>query len=133
MNRRDERGITILESLMGAVIIGLVVAGTMTAFVTAIAIARNAIFATEGAAFAVQTIERFRNHIACDDAWLNPANCGFAAAIPWTADPLPGGALGSTLPGGVRVYRVTPGPDDFDGDGLPDYLVVNVQVSWTPP
>ena len=123
---------TILESLMGAAIIGLVVAGTMAAFVTAIAIARNAIFATEGAAFAVQTVERFRNHIACDDAWFG-ANCGFAAAIPWTADPLPGGALGSTLPGGVRVYQVNPGPDDFNGDGLPDYLILDVQVSWVPP
>ena len=122
---------TILESLMGATIIGLVVAGTMAAFVTAIAIARNAIFATEAAAFAVQTVERFRNHIACDDAWFG-VNCGFAAAIPWTADPLPGGPLGSTLPGGARVYRVNPGLDDFNGDGLPDYLVVDVQVSWVP-
>jgi len=131
----SERGVTFLEILIASLITALVVSGTMMAYVTAVKISREAVFVSEATAFAVQTMERFRNRMACDDAWLDPDTCGPGLGLPnvWTADVLPGGAQGSTLPGGARVYKVTEGPDDFDGDGVGDYYRVMAKVSWVTP
>jgi prepilin-type N-terminal cleavage/methylation domain-containing protein len=131
----SQRGVTLLEILISSLIVSVVVGGTMMAYLTALRIAREAIYFSEATAFAVQTFERFRSRMACDDAWLDPASCGAGVGLPvvWTADPLPGGAQGSKLPQGSRQYILAPGPDDFDGDGIRDYYQVMVKVSWVPP
>ena len=132
---RSERGVTLLEILIGSLITAVAVGGTMLAYVTALRIAREGIYIGESTAFVVQTMERFRSRMACDDAWLNPATCGPGAGLPavWTADGLPGGAQGSALPQGSRQYQVTAGPDDFNADGIPDYYQVMAKVSWVAP
>jgi Tfp pilus assembly protein PilV len=132
---RSARGVTLLEILVGSLVVAIAVGGTMMSYVTALRIAREGIFTSEATAFIIQTFERFRSRMACDDAWLDPNTCGQGLGLPtvWTADALPGGATGSALPQGARVYQVTQGPDDFDGDGVRDYYRVMVKVSWVPP
>ncbi len=93
-------GFTLLEVLVAAIVGAIVVAAGMMAFVSASRMTRtkNLPGESEAAGYAQQTIEKYRNYIACDTAWFNATTCAPTAAMPttaWTDDPLP---LASTLP-----------------------------------
>ena len=132
--RMNEHGLTLVEIIAAAVIGTLIAAGTMMAFVTATRISRAS--PTESAAvfLAQQTIERFRNRVACDDPWYDgPPNCDpDPANLPGlgTPDPIPASSLLATY-GGERTYRVTRS-DCAGGVGF-DCLEVETKVTWTPP
>ncbi len=128
MRWRGNQGLTQIEVLAASVIAAVIAGGTMTAFLTASKLTQTAPRDTEAALAAQDTLERFRNHIACDDAWFDPASCGMTGALSGS-DPLP---AGSQLPGGARNYTVTPA--DCDGNGSAgDCLQVSVTVTWSPP
>jgi hypothetical protein len=139
---RNAKGLSLLEVLIAA-LIGMVVAGgTMLAFTTAEKVSVGASGAVEAADFAQQTIERFRNRIACDDEeWFDPATCqavASAAMTGWTFDPVDAtdglpdspGTLSMIGQGGSRQYKVT--EVDCDGDDIVgDCLQVEAKVTWT--
>lgn len=133
ISRSEISGMTFMEVLVSAVIAALIVGATMSAFVTALNISlgwKGPILQAKAAAFNQQTLERFRNRMACDDVVFD-ANCDpDPTKLPtnWTSDPLPPGSL----PGGTRQLKVN--PLDCDGvEGAGDCLQVMVKVQWTPP
>jgi len=130
-------GVTLVEVLIAALVGVMIAGGTMLAFMTAKKISVGAAGVVEAANFAQQTVERFRNKIACDDPdWFTAATCStILPAVPpgWTTDALPGnpGLLSLIGQGGSRRYQVT--PVDCDGDGTPgDCFRVDVKVAWSP-
>ena len=128
-------GITLLEVLIAALMGAMIAGGTMLAFTTAKKTSVRGAGVVEAADFAQQTIERFRNKIACDDPdWFSAATCATILPAPaWTADSLPGspGSLSMIGQGGSRQYRVT--PSDCDGDGTNgDCFQLDTKVAWSP-
>lgn len=124
---------------MASVIGVLVAAGTAKAFVLAAKLARRSVATVEATDYAAQTLERFRNRIACDDAWFSTA-CNFVgptSSVP--DDPLPAGPAVSSRSAFLhpnftpaRRYRVQPA--DCDGNGTAgDCYRVEVKVSWGSP
>ena len=131
--RETERGVTLLEILVASIVGVLLAGGTMMAFVMSKKVSANAAGRVEAADLAQQTLERFRNRIACDDAWFTASTCAPGPGLPtgWTSDVLP---VGSSLlaQGGARQYRVT--PRDCDGDGATgDCFQVENRITWSPP
>jgi len=135
--RRARAGFTLLEVLVAGVIMSVAAAGTMASLVAAARMVRqqNNTGTAEAAWYAQETAERFRNMMACDSAWFNPANCNPAGPMPvgWTADPLPAPAGGpadqSILDAPARrCYRVT--PTDFGGAAGNDYYRLDVRMCW---
>jgi len=129
----SQRGVTLIEILVASLIGALLAGGTMMAFVMARKLGQGSARTAEATPFAQQTIERFRNMIACDGAWFNSSNCSSGPSLPtnWTSDPLPTGSPLLAL-GGTRQYKVT--PKDCDGDGTSgDCFEVQTQLQWTPP
>lgn len=124
-----KRGVTLTEVLVASVVIVVVAAGTMLAFVTALRISQRIPINVEAASYAEQTLERYRNMIACDSAWFK-FPCIAAATLPLNQnDPL---ALGALYGNGTRKFTVT--SEDCDGVGAPgDCYKVAVTVKWTPP
>lgn len=130
------RGVTLIEVIVAALIGVMIAGGTMLAFMTAKKTSVGAAGAVEAADLAQQTIERFRNKIACDDPdWFKAATC--ATTLPATptlkTDGLPGnpGLLSVIGQGGSRQYQVT--PFDCDGDGTKgDCFQVDTKVAWSP-
>ena len=115
----------VVASLIGAVLAG----GTMMAFVTARKISYGVSSEGDAAYLAQQSLENYRNMVACDSSWFTPATCTSGALPSNTPDPLSGSPLQSL--GATRKYTVT--PDDCDGDGTPgDCFKVTVNVHWTP-
>ncbi len=131
------RGISLMETIVAALVAALIIGGTMMAFVLAAMISkRGGSNNVEAALFVQQSLERFRNHIACDDSWFNPASCAGTGVPAWTPDALPAappGSSSSVLPyGASRQYRVEPA--DCDGVGGPgDCFKVTAKVDWNPP
>ena len=133
----DHRGFTLMEIVAASVIGALVAGGTMTAFVMAVKFSQKASSRTEATQLAQQTLEKFRDRVACrgsgqtqGDAWYDAA-CNADAPLGSTSDPIPGS---SVLPqfNGARTYSVVPW--DCDGDGMPgDCMKVVTKVTWTPP
>lgn len=125
-----DRGFTLIELIAAAALVSVIAGGTMIAFVTALNISRRTSSSSEAAHLIQQTTERFRNRVACDDAWFDPATCNTSGALPtaWTADAVvPAPPIPTT-----RTYRVLPA--DCDGDGTAgDCLMVQTRVQWTPP
>ena len=129
MNRR---GLTLIELVAAAVIGAVVAGGTLMAFVTAIRISSRT--GATGVAFLLQqTLEKYRNHIACDDnKWFSTTTCQMSitpctpdASKPnecmcdsnnppkcFTEDPLPAEA---GLTGAIRAWQAEPA--DCDGVG----------------
>ncbi len=126
------RGFTLIEVVAAAVIGAVVAGGTLMAFVTAIRI-HSRTGATDVAFLLQQTLEKYRNHIACDDdLWFSTATCqmNVRACTPnpndptacvcdqnnppqcFTEDRLPDDAK---LTGMIRNWRAEPA--DCDGDG----------------
>ena len=136
MSTLGREGFTLIEVLVASLISAVVAGGTLTAFVTAARLARQASSpaSLEAAAYAQQTLEEYRNMIACDSAWFDSANCTVSAGLPsvWTNEPLPAGGTESiqNLGGGAkRCYRVNSA--DCDGNGTTgDCFQVEVVVCW---
>ena len=132
--RQMQRGITLLEILIAAVIAAVVVGGTMTAFLSATTVSEVSSEEVGSAAYAQQTIERFRNKVACrqsteltTDTWFDNA-CAPAAPSGVVTD---GDLSGSGIPGATRQYQVV--AVDCDGDGTAgDCLQVESKVHWEP-
>ena len=129
----SERGVTLIEVIAAAVIGSVIAGGTMVAFVTALNISQRASQATELDYLAQQTMERFRNRIACDDTWFAAPGCT-AAAIPPTDDPIPATAPIQKFPPTSRKFTMTPGPDSpADTDTDPDYYIMQVRACANDP
>lgn len=135
--RTHERGMTLIEIVIAALVGVVIAGGTMLAFTTAQKTSGAAVGSVEAADFAQQTLERFRNKIACDDPdWFNQADCAANdGGLPtvWTTDSLPAstGAFSMIGQGGMRQYRLT--KVDCDGDGAPgDCFQVESKITWTP-
>lgn len=135
MRSAQQRGITLLEILVAAVIAAVVVGGTMTAFLTATKVSKVSAEEAESASYAQQTIERFRNLVACRQQGESASNTWFNAAC---QPELPAGEQADTLPGGIalqdasRTYQAT--AVDCDGDGTAgDCLQVTSKVHWSVP
>lgn len=125
-------GMTLLETLIASAILSASVAGTMSAFVTAIRIqqVQNGPAGAEGAAYGELWLEQNRNHVAFDDAWFSN-NIGAPFGVPaWPSfnqakdnDP--------ATPGNIkRRYKIQ--QVDCDGDGAPDPRCYSmaVRVCW---
>jgi len=129
-----QRGVTLVEVLVASVIAAVSVAGTATAFVAAARMTRTQSNpgTAEASVYARQTAERFRDRVACDDLWFDPATCqptGLPAG--WQSDPLPAGAGTESILniGARRCYQVT--PRDCGGLGIvSDCLAIEVRVCW---
>ncbi len=132
---RSRRGMTLVEVVIASVVGALVAGGTMLAFVMAMNMTRQgsadeaeAMFYTE------QTLERFRNRMACDDPWFDPARCSSNGAAGPDTLPTPPPNVNSSLlrEQAVRDYEIV--PEDCDGVGGPgDCYRVTARVQWTPP
>lgn len=132
-----QAGFTLAELLIGSLIGTVVAGGTMMAFVTATRLNRQQgnPQLVEASLLAQQTIERYRNHMACDGPWFDPATCAANASLPtaWTSDLLPAPASGGSEtmlgPGAKRQFCVT--QEDCDGvGGVGDCFAVQVRVCW---
>ena len=133
----EQRGLTLIEVLAASVVAAVIAGGTMSAFVAASRMQKGQGPGTsvEVMSYARQTLERFRNLIACDSPWFDPVTCAPTAAIPsaWTEDTLPSldqvGTESIIRTTAKRCYRVT--PQDCDGDASPtDCFNVEVKVCW---
>ena len=123
-----ERGMTLVEVLVGLLIGAVLVGGLMAAFLTAMRINSAGGGNVEAAALSQETLEHFRNMIGCDTAWFN-AVCAPTALPTGAPDVLGGGELFGT---GTRTYTVT--AEDCDGVAGPgDCFKVVATVNWTPP
>lgn len=135
--RRRKAGFTLAELLIGSLIGSLVAGGTMMAFVTAARLnwQQGNPRTTEASLLAQETLERYRNHIACDGGWFDIATCAPNASLPtaWTTDALPDPASGGSEtilgPAAKRCFRVT--QEDCDGaSGVGDCFAVQAKVCW---
>ena len=133
--RHTNRGVTLIEIIAASVIGALLAGGTLTAFVLAVTMTRGSVTTVEAATYAAQTMERFRNKIACSDPQWFDAGCNFLNQS-LTADSFPGSmsAANSTFfefdPS--RQYQVQAA--DCDGNGSNgDCYQMTVTVSWTSP
>ncbi len=131
-------GMTLVE-IVAALLIGmLIAAGTLTAFVTAHKLTQIASTQVEATYYSQQTLERFRNKIACrqagedDQATWFDGSCG---AVP--PQPQAGGRLEDLLPSDrsrlvlFRDYEVV--SRHVDQDAIPDYFEVKAKTTWTKP
>ena len=114
-------GFSLTEVLVALVILSVLAAGTLMAFVAAIRISRASGTGQATIFLAQQTAERFRNKIACNqggpatDTWYGgTATCDPTPPVGPQADPVTG-----------ATYEVT--QVDCDGDGIPgDCLQIQV-------
>lgn len=140
MNRRRATGFTLIEVLVASAIGAVVAGGSVMAVVAASRMlrAQSGSGSAEAAQYAQQTLERFRNMIACNSSWFNPATCVPVLGPPmdgnWITDPWdpppprPGvdSILNTANP--KRCYRVQ--PLDCDGVVGSDCFTVQAQVCW---
>lgn len=148
---KTKRGMTLIELVAAAVIGAVVAGGTLTAFVTAIRISGRT-SATDLTFLLQQTLEKYRNWIACDDdRWFNTTTCEMSitpcrpnpqnptACVCdsndpqecFTEDQVPGEA---GLTGAIRAWQAV--PQDCDGNGVAGdclRLTARIRVDRTPP
>ena len=125
----NQRGVTLFEILTASVVGSLIAGGTLMAFLMSARISQTSSSTVEAASLAQQTIERFRNRVACDDGtwYTNDSNCAPVAQN--STDPMPGGAVQPSIQmNATRTYQAT--PQDCDGDGAMDCQLMKVTVSW---
>ena len=128
------RGFTLTEVLIGSVVFTVVAGGAMVAMLTAARLNRstNHTQFADANVLAQQTIEKFRNLVACDNAsFFNPADCSLIA-IPlpsaWTSDDIPPDATTERLQVAKRCFR-------FRNDATAQCpgetcLAIDVKVCW---
>ena len=136
-------GFTMIEVIVAAVITAVIAGGGMAAFVASSRMmqSQNSPASAEAADYAQQTIERYRNMIACDSAWFNSADCSAVAMCPpscasttWRTDTLPSASATGTesilnhTPAPKRCYQVVK-LVGCSGSG-PDCYTVNAKVCW---
>lgn len=141
MNRSKGAGFTLTEVLVASAIGAVVAGGSMIAYVAAARMMRapGVPSADEAVVYARETLETYRNMIACDSPWFVAATCAPVLGPPmdgnWIADPWlpppprPGveSILNTSTP--KRCYRVI--KRDCDGDGTDgDCFNVDAQVCW---
>ena len=136
--RNAQRGISLMEVLVAAVIGTLMAGGTLLAFLLATKHTRSSLETVDAAALAAQTLEKFRNKIACDegtaagtDPWFDAACQGQAIGPTGDAVPADHPILGVD-PSATRTYTVTPADCDGVG-GADDCFKVEVKVHWNKP
>jgi Tfp pilus assembly protein PilV len=134
MTLRGERGVGLIEVLIGGAIGSILVAGMMATFLAVARMTESGYGNIEAAALTQQTLERFRNRIACDDAWFQPATCAATGLpAPNSFDPTSAtGLMPGALYGGTRRYSVIAADCDGIG-GAGDCFRVIAKVNWTPP
>jgi len=120
------------EVLIASLIVALIAAGTMMAFVAAARMTRaqSNPGVSEATGYVRETAEKFRNYIACTPPWFDTA-CAPTLPGGWQADPLPvGGGSNSILSTpSRRCYQVT--PQDCDGvGGVGDCFAIEVRMCW---
>ena len=130
----SDRGFTILEVMVASVIAGVIAVGTMMSFVAAGRImgVQDNMAVAEAAQFSQQSVEHFRNDIACQAPWFDAATCAYVGPVNvWAADPLPpapsGGSESILQTVSQRCYRVN--PSDCGG-GPGSCFAVDVTVCW---
>ncbi len=126
-------GFTLVEVLAASAIGAVVTGGTLMAFVTAARLTaeRDDPSIVEASGFAQQTIERFRNRIACDDVVWFDASCqpldipGRIQSAPgaWTPDPFVNSGGGNYPLGSLSIL-------DVDGDGAYDAAARRCYRAW---
>ena len=133
-----ERGLTLVEIVAASVIGALVAGGTMMAFVTAQKLTQIASTQVEATYYSQQTLERFRNKIACrqagegsGDTWFDEA-CQGSAPVGKTKEQLPAGASRWVV---EREYEVSPQflTDANRVANKPDYFKVTAKTTWSKP
>ena len=133
-----------IEVLIAGVMASVVAVGTAAAFVAAARMTRvrnNPTFA-EASISAQQTVDRFRNQVACDavvngTAWYT-ANCLVDPALPdvWVSDDLLLPANGVTdsllnqFPNAKRCRKIIRLPNCNAGAGVSDCIQVQTKVCW---
>ncbi len=103
--RRANSGFTMFEVLVSSAIGAVIAGGTMTAFVTAARLVKDQDnpVKLEATSYAQQTIERFRNRIACTDPeWFNSVDCTSTLGVNDGADPTDNNVTGG-------IYDSPPG------------------------
>ena len=126
---------TLIEVLAASVIGALLAAGTILALVMGVKLSRGSVMSGDAAAYAAQTIERNRNHIACDDAWFG-GDCTYTETTAQQNDALalPTDSTLKPLPDANRIREFQMQPADCDGDGNQgDCYRMRVHVHWDPP
>ena len=129
-----------IEVLIAAAITAVIAGGALAAYVASSRMMgqQNSPASAEAAGFAQQTIERYRNMIACDSPWFNPATCTAGAGLPttWTSDALPSSAAAGSesilqhTPAPKRCYLVQPLAACTAGAGTPDCFQLQAKVCW---
>jgi prepilin-type N-terminal cleavage/methylation domain-containing protein len=135
-------GFTLIEIIAAAAVAAVVAGGSMLALVAASRMMRrgDTPAIAEASGYAQQTIEKFRNMIACDSPWFGPG-CAPSGGMPtnWVEDQLPDRNpantesfldLAATTPKTARrCYRVR--SRDCDGVASPDdCFEIEVKVLW---
>lgn len=127
MKPRAAAGFTLLEVMISVILLAILSLGVLASFAMASKISQESSEHTEGGVQAQQTIERNRNHVACDDAGWFDANCNPITQAA-TNDAIGAGRLPAL--GGTRNYTAAP---DNCGGIAGDCVKVQVNVNWTPP
>ncbi len=128
--KRSRAGMTLVEVIAASVLTSLVAGGTLMALTTAVHLAKRSSEGVQVSHLAQQTLEKFRNHVACDDAWFDAACAPTTLPPANTPDLLPDGPVKDH--GGTRLYTVAPADCDGVG-GVGDCLRMDVTVHWNPP
>ena len=132
------QGMTLVEIVTASVLAALLVGGTMMAFVSATKGVHHSSGRGEATFLALQTLEGYRNQVACrqgaetqSQAWFNAA-CQADAPVGNNAEALPMDADLAKFPNASRQYQIT--PRDCDGDSIVgDCLQMTVKVHWDAP
>lgn len=138
------KGLTLLEIIVASVIGLVVAAGAMQAFVMAKQVSAKSTGVVEAANLAEQTIERFRDRVACrepgqtlEQTWFDGSCVVDPAALLLVDEPEAIPVGGHSLPSLVgRDYTVSMADCTGDGltdAGLDDCLQVQTTVEWNPP
>jgi len=150
MARLTQRGLTLMEVLVSLVLLTLVAGGTMVGFMLAGRVSQESVTGSQSVAEATQTLEKFRNRVACRqagetaaDTWFGPAGgadpCGQDAPIGTQTDGLEAGTYSPFLDptrdlsnSAKREYTVTPVDIDPLNPG-PEAYAVTVRVRGDEP
>ena len=134
---RGIAGVTLIELLVASVMVALLAGAMLVAFLTSARMSSQSTQHTEAASLLQQTLERFRNQVACDNNadvpnatplstvkhWFEP-NC--LSSADFTADDLP-------LPSDYTQRDYTVQAANCDGIPGPDCFKVEAHVHWNPP